>query len=224
MKPSFVSIIKKCEEKKTEATTQPRRMIPTHLARHIIDSVSFEEVLLHFNFEVIDLGGEFRVLCPFHNDTSPSLDANNEKGVFLCRACGASGSVLDFVKGYLSVGFAEAVGVMASIKGITGFEPKDQIDAAVKQYELEEARAEKNKELRIGGLTLDDFNIKISSICRDHLLDYPEDWEFVEKVYRRLDTWIDDKDRVSLKKLDRSLMKMLREHKEQIIAKRNENS
>jgi len=225
MKPRFFEIIKKCEEKNPKAQPKnDKRRVPQHLTHHIINSVSFEDILLHFNFEVDDSGEELRVLCPFHSDTSPSLDANNEKGVFLCRSCGASGTKIDFIKEYLNVGFGEALSIMASIKGISGFEPKDEILAAVKQYELEEARSKKNREMRIGGLILDDFNIKISSICRDHLLDYPEDWDFIEKVYRNLDAWIAGEDRVNLKKLDRTLMKMLRGHKEKIIAKRNEDT
>ena len=30
-------------------------------------------------------------LCPFHDDTVPSLRINTEKGAFKCMACGASG-------------------------------------------------------------------------------------------------------------------------------------
>jgi len=225
MMNGFINIIKKCENKNSEASQKRSYTnIPQHLTHHIIESVNFEDIFLHFNFEIQDLGEELRVLCPFHNDTTPSLDASKEKGVFICRACGASGNTIDFIKGYLGVNFPKAIGVMAAIKGITGFEPKDEIIAAVKQYEIEEARSQKNKELRIGGLGLDDFNIKISTICRDHLLNFPEDLEFVEKVYRRLDGWIEEKDRINLKRLDRSLMGMLREHKERIIASRNENS
>lgn len=225
MKPSFFSIVKKCEEKNPKAqSTSVKRSIPQHLTRHIIDSVSFEDIFLHFNFEVHDLGEEIRILCPFHDDTAPSLDASKDKGVFLCRACQASGTKIDFIKDYLKVGFMEAIRIMASIKGITGFEAKDELVAAVRQYEMDEARSQKNREMRIGGLVLDDFNIKISSICRDHLLQYPEDIDFIEKVYAHLDEWIDNKDRDKLKKLDRTLMQMLRAHKETIIAARNENS
>src|SRR5437870_4251772 len=42
-------------------------------------------------------GNELRVLCPFHADHEPSLDLNDKKGVFICRACGRSGGTLDLV-------------------------------------------------------------------------------------------------------------------------------
>ena len=223
MKSGFVNIVKKCEQNSQHISTkQTSRNIPRHMVRYIVDNVSFEEVLLHFNFETKDMGQYLRILCPFHDDTHPSLDANKDQPIFVCRACGESGNTIDFIKKYLSVGFGEALNVLAAIKGITGFEPKDEIIAAVKQYEMEEARSQKNRELRIGGLTLDDFNVKISSICRDHLFNFPEDWDFVEKVYKNLDIWIDEKNRINLKRLDRTLMGMLREHKEKILDNRNQ--
>ena len=46
------------------------------------------------------VGDENRFLCPFHPDTNPSFDANDEKdgGVYCCRSCGAKGDVIAFVQ------------------------------------------------------------------------------------------------------------------------------
>ena len=43
-------------------------------------------------------GGELRFICPFHDDHNPSCDVNPEKGVYVCRACGKSGSLFDLAK------------------------------------------------------------------------------------------------------------------------------
>jgi DNA primase len=40
---------------------------------------------------------QIKVLCPFHDETKPSLSINLAQGVFHCFGCGASGSVIDFV-------------------------------------------------------------------------------------------------------------------------------
>jgi len=45
-------------------------------------------------------GGEERYICPFHDDTNPSCDVNKSKGVYVCRACGKSGSLYDLAKEY----------------------------------------------------------------------------------------------------------------------------
>ncbi len=42
-------------------------------------------------------GDEIRVICPVHEDRRPSCDLNLERGVWICRACGASGDAVDMV-------------------------------------------------------------------------------------------------------------------------------
>ena len=54
--------------------------------------------------------GEWRsALCPFHEDTRPSLRVRPESGAFRCMACGAhGGDVLAFERLRTGKGFAEA--------------------------------------------------------------------------------------------------------------------
>ena len=53
-------------------------------------------------------GKEFVGLCPFHQEKTPSLRVNEDKGVFHCFGCGASGDVLDFVIQLDGLTFPEA--------------------------------------------------------------------------------------------------------------------
>ena len=41
------------------------------------------------------IGKKVRV-CPFHEDTNPSLSLNEEKGLFKCWGCGAKGNIIKF--------------------------------------------------------------------------------------------------------------------------------
>ncbi|GIL07051.1 MAG: hypothetical protein BroJett031_35710 [Betaproteobacteria bacterium] len=48
-------------------------------------------------------------LCPFHNDSTPSLRVNVGSGAFRCMACGAhGGDVLEFHRQRTGKGFVEA--------------------------------------------------------------------------------------------------------------------
>jgi DNA primase len=48
-------------------------------------------------------------VCPFHDDTRPSLRINVERGYWRCMACGArGGDVLAFHKQRTGLGFADA--------------------------------------------------------------------------------------------------------------------
>lgn len=49
------------------------------------------------------------LVCPFHDDTSPSLRINSDKGGFKCMACGAKGGdVIAFHMQLKGIGFVEA--------------------------------------------------------------------------------------------------------------------
>jgi CHC2 zinc finger len=59
--------------------------------------------------ELHKAGREYKGLCPFHADKTPSLHVNEDKGVFHCFGCGESGDVFDFIMKLEGVSFAEAV-------------------------------------------------------------------------------------------------------------------
>ena len=47
--------------------------------------------------------------CPFHEDKTPSLSVNQEKGLYNCFGCGESGDVFNLVMRVRKLGFPEAV-------------------------------------------------------------------------------------------------------------------
>ena len=48
-------------------------------------------------------------LCPFHNDSRPSLRVNVETGAYRCMACGAKGGdVLDYHRARHGLSFVQA--------------------------------------------------------------------------------------------------------------------
>jgi len=49
-----------------------------------------------------------KCLCPFHEDTHPSLTFSVSRNTFRCWSCGASGGAIDLVMKYQNVGFKEA--------------------------------------------------------------------------------------------------------------------
>lgn len=64
-------------------------------------------------------GKNYFGICPFHDDHSPSMSVSDEKQIFRCFVCGASGNVFSFVKDYENITFMEAVNKVANFAGIT---------------------------------------------------------------------------------------------------------
>ena len=68
-------------------------------------------------------------LCPFHGDRHPSLSVNEEKGSFVCYACGERGDVFAFVSKIENVGFVEAANKLSIDSGQLTIEGKDNKEA-----------------------------------------------------------------------------------------------
>ncbi|MEM9753681.1 MAG: DNA primase [Planctomycetota bacterium] len=63
-------------------------------------------------------GREYVAVCCFHDDTKPSMYVSPQKQIFKCFACGAGGSVFDFVMKYHKLTFPEAMKYLAERAGI----------------------------------------------------------------------------------------------------------
>src|SRR5580765_1230140 len=63
-------------------------------------------------------GKSFLALCPFHPDKHPSLHISQEKQVYHCFSCKASGNVYTFIQNYEKITFMEAVQKLAQRAGI----------------------------------------------------------------------------------------------------------
>ncbi len=64
-------------------------------------------------------GKNYFGVCPFHEDHSPSMSVSEEKQIYKCFSCGATGNVFTFVENYLNLSFAESVELIASKVGIS---------------------------------------------------------------------------------------------------------
>ena len=69
-------------------------------------------------------GRNYVAVCPFHNDSNPSLTVSQEKQIYKCFSCNASGNVFTFVQEYEKIGFLEAVRKVCELTNqrVEGFE------------------------------------------------------------------------------------------------------
>jgi len=64
-------------------------------------------------------GRNFKGLCPFHQEKTPSFMVSPERATFHCFGCGKGGSVIDFVMEYEHIDFVEALEQLAGRAGVT---------------------------------------------------------------------------------------------------------
>ncbi len=79
-------------------------------------------------------GHNFKALCPFHSEKTPSFIVSPERQIYKCFGCGKGGSVIDFVMEYEHVDFIEALESLADLSGVKlERRPADSPEAKLKQ-------------------------------------------------------------------------------------------
>ncbi len=73
-------------------------------------------------------GRNYKGLCPFHSEKTPSFMVSQDKQIFHCFGCGAGGNVIHFMMKYENLSFPEALRFLARKAGID-----------VKEYRLQSA-------------------------------------------------------------------------------------
>lgn len=63
-------------------------------------------------------GANYVAICPFHQDTNPSLSISPSRGIYKCFVCGNAGNAIIFVMRYLHISYREAILKVAEINGI----------------------------------------------------------------------------------------------------------
>lgn len=91
---------------------EPRSIEALKLRADIVDIIS------HY-VNVRKSGSSFVAICPFHDDKSPSMHINANKGFYHCFACNAGGDVFRFVMDFERLSFSEAVEKVASLSNFS---------------------------------------------------------------------------------------------------------
>ena len=92
-------------------------LIPQHFIDDLIARVDIVEVMGN-RIQLKKAGKEFKSVCPFHDDSNPSLTISPVKGFYHCFSCGAHGTAVGFLMNYEHLSFVEAIESLASNLGI----------------------------------------------------------------------------------------------------------
>ncbi len=72
------------------------------------------------------VGKDYKGLCPFHKEKTPSFYVNPEKGIFKCFGCGEGGDVFAFVQKAKGLEFVESVRQLANQFGVNLIETEEE--------------------------------------------------------------------------------------------------
>jgi DNA primase len=101
--------------------------IPSEMIEQIAAANDIVDVIGSY-FPLKRAGANFKALCPFHQEKTPSFTVSPSRQTFHCFGCGAGGSVFRFVMDYEHTDFPSAVRKLAARAGITVVETRSAGD------------------------------------------------------------------------------------------------
>ncbi len=83
---------------------------------------------------LITKGKNYFCVCPFHDDSNPSMSVSREKQIYTCFSCHATGNVYTFLENYEHWSFKETLKYLGDLVGI---------DVGIKNYEHKNSKYDK---------------------------------------------------------------------------------
>ena len=83
-------------------------MIPKIIIEKILDQTRIEEVIEEF-IPLRKSGVNYKALCPFHQERTPSFTVSPHRGMFYCFGCKKGGNAITFLMEHENMTYPEAV-------------------------------------------------------------------------------------------------------------------
>lgn len=109
-------------------------MIPQAIIDKVFDAAAIEEVVGEY-VSLSKKGKDYKGLCPFHDDKTPSMSVSPSKGIYKCFACDNGGNVFKFIMEHEGMSYPMAIKFLADKYNI----PIEEEDVDFDQLE-DEAR------------------------------------------------------------------------------------
>ena len=88
------------------------RRMPDGLINEIRSKVDLVD-LVSKHLSLNKKGNNYWGICPFHQDSNPSLSVAADKQIYKCFTCGAGGNAFTFLQNINNISFMEAVEILA---------------------------------------------------------------------------------------------------------------
>src|SRR3990167_6753435 len=92
-------------------------MIPQDIIREVLERADIVSTVSAY-IPLKRAGRNYKALCPFHTEKTPSFVVNPDKQIYHCFGCAEGGNAINFVMKQERLEFPEAVRKMADRVGI----------------------------------------------------------------------------------------------------------
>ena len=91
--------------------------IPQELFDEVVEKSDIVDVISDY-VQLSKAGKNYKGLCPFHGENTPSFVVSPDKGIYKCFGCGEGGNVVSFVSSLEAISYPQAILKLAKRAGI----------------------------------------------------------------------------------------------------------
>jgi len=127
---------------------------------HLKSLIDLASVIMSDGIELVDLGNNWRGLCPFHTERTPSFIVHKDFNRYRCWGCGAAGDIFDWLRVRKGLSFKQALqflrGTIATVDDSTTTKSSIPESIHANKYRNFQQQIDENQEkLKItNGLTM----------------------------------------------------------------------
>lgn len=110
-----------------------KNLTPVKITQSVIEEIKSKLDIIDVVSEKVPLkktGANYKGLCPFHQEKTPSFVVNPDKQIFRCFGCNVGGDLISFVEKTEGISFYDAVIKLADYAGVklveTGSDPRNR--------------------------------------------------------------------------------------------------
>ncbi|WP_166437262.1 DNA primase [Niastella caeni] len=127
-----------------------------------VREASIVDVIKHY-IPLKHVGSNWKGVCPFHDEKTPSFTVNDIKGVYKCFGCGAGGDAIGFIISKERVEFYQAVEMIAKICSI----PLEYEEVPDKE-KFEKQKSEREKLKQVVRYTVERYKESLWNLPDEH--------------------------------------------------------
>jgi CHC2 zinc finger len=103
---------------KSVQAKRPGGRIPDEVVERVRRDADLVRVVESRGVKLTRAGSQYKGLCPFHDEKTPSFFVSPSKGLYHCQGCQSGGNVFNFVADLDRVGFRDALQIVAGVCSI----------------------------------------------------------------------------------------------------------
>ncbi len=92
-------------------------MIPDSFIQEVLERTDITQLISEY-IPLKKSGANFKALCPFHSEKTPSFFVSPSKQIFHCFGCGKGGNAIHFLMEYEKLSFYEALEILSKRLGL----------------------------------------------------------------------------------------------------------